>query len=108
MPRFGSILDVIVSVRGAGTAGTLIVDIFRGTGTLSTTPYSVTFGTIFTTAANRPFIGAAAATTNRTRNTAAPDITAFKKGDVFSCDVVGIPTSGTGLRVQLIVQYTGS
>jgi hypothetical protein len=108
MVRFGTIIDVIVSMKGCGTTGTTIVDILRGTGTLSTTPYSVTFGTIFTTAGNRPFIGATTASTNRTRNTAAPDITAFKKGDVFACDVVQAPFNATGLRVELIVQYTGT
>lgn len=108
MPRFGTIIDVIASVVSQGTSGTTIVDVLRGTGTLSTTPYTVTFGTIFTTAGNRPMIGAAASPNNRSRDAAAPNITAFKKGDVFGIQVTSAATAASGLRVELIVQYTGT
>lgn len=108
MPRFGTIKDVLMSLQANGTAGTTIVDMMRGTGTLSTTPYEVTFGTVFTTAGNRPMIGATAASTNRNRDTALPDITAFKKGDVFSVQVPQVATGASNLRVQLIVEYTGT
>src|SRR3989304_3860414 len=59
MPRFGTIKEVVASVYtlSAVATGTTTVDVNRGTGTLSTTPYQVTFGTIFTTQANRPMIG---------------------------------------------------
>jgi Holliday junction resolvase len=53
-------------------------------------------------------IGAAVGNSNQSRNTVAPDITAFKKGDVFSMDVKQIATGAVGLRVELIVQYTGT
>jgi hypothetical protein len=53
-------------------------------------------------------IGSAVTQGNRARNAVAPDITAFKKGDVFSVDVPQIATAAIGLRVELIVQYTGT
>ena len=108
MPRFGTIIDVIMSEANQGTVGTTICDVNIGTGTLSTTPYAVQFGTIFTTAANRPIIGAALSPTNQARNTATPDITAFKKGDVLSMDVPQAAAGALGLRIEVIVQFTGA
>jgi hypothetical protein len=98
----------MMSVMQQGTAGTTICDVMRGTGTLSTTPYTVQPGTIFTTSANRPMIGAAVGNTNQARNTLTPDITDFKKGDVFSVDVPQIATGALGLRIELLVRYTGN
>ena len=92
MPRFGTIVEVVLSLGNQGSAGTTIVDLLRGTGTLSATPYAVQFGTIFTTAGNRPMIGAAASPNNKTRDTAAPNITAFKKGDVFGPSIAAVAT----------------
>ena len=53
-------------------------------------------------------IGATTAATNRTRDSASPDITAFKEGDVFKCDVAQAATGAQRLRVMLVVSYTGS
>lgn len=105
----GIVLEIIVTAKQKGNAGTALFDINKHVPAKPiTTQANNTAGvTIYTTQPNRPDIAGdnATSTQNSVKEAVAPDVTAFLAGDFFTMDVDASNATMQDVTVSMRVQY---